>query len=91
MLGSEKLKYQFIVLKGTKNDSKVLKDAIEAHIAKLSKDVEMYSKIRNDQNRLQYAVDGIKTLMHMRDNIGYIGSDKIGDVRDFPFPLEHII
>ena len=91
MMGDEKLKYQFIVLRGTKKDAEVLKDAIEAHIAKLSKDVEMYSKVRNDQARLQRAVDGIKTLMGMRDEFMYIGTDEIYHPRDFPNPIKHII
>lgn len=91
MMGNEKLKYQFIILRGTKQDAKVLQDAIEKHIAKLAEDVEKYSKIKNDQNRLQNAVDGIKTLMSMRDHFQYIGTDEIYDPHDFPSPIKYIL
>lgn len=85
MKGDKNLKYQFIVLRGTKEDTEVLMDAIKGHIEKLAEDVTKYSKVRNDQNRLQHAADGIKTLMSMRDNI------EIYDPHDFPSPLKYII
>lgn len=88
---SDNLKYKFVLLKGSKEEAKVLIDAINKHIEKLSEDVAMYSKVRNDQNRLQHAVDGIKTLMNMRDNIEYLGSDEAYSARDFPHPIKRII
>ena len=86
-------KYNFILLKGTKQESYILLDAITKHIEKLVKDIESYSKSEHyiRGNDIEGIAKQINLLMYWRDNLEYLGSDTVYSASDFKYPIEKII
>lgn len=94
-IGNEDYKYKFIAIQiDDKNVQQLLKEALNAHIVKKTKDIEMYSKsesyVRADD--VKRCADEIATMMKWRDNLWLLGTDTwVRDLEFYKHGIEHFI
>lgn len=81
--GDYKKKYILLEVED-KADKDILVDALKEYIAKLSKDIELYSKGEHNIDRIKYGANKMTKCMEWRDHIEFMGTD-ILSLRDFDF------
>lgn len=81
--GDYKKKYILLEI-DDKANKEILVNALKEYIAKLSKDIELYSKGEHNIDRIKYSADRMTKCMQWRDHIEFMGTDIIS-LRDFDF------